>query len=171
MLSDGSLTNEITRPRGACWQNFRHPAEPRAVDRRPLYECVVTHYAAVNAKAEQLDRLTHDLAESTDWSGYLPSGRAVPSAGGNGIRAGGGRRNDRRSLAHALPRRHSSRWRTRRSRLQTPRGEARAGGFWRWSCKQRHYSDCLRLECTPASKNLKKCHQTSGSAQESPNVD
>lgn len=70
MLSDGSLTNEITRPRGACWQNFRHPAEPRAVDRRPLYECVVTHYAAVNAKAEQLDRLTHDLAESTDWSGY-----------------------------------------------------------------------------------------------------
>ena len=78
---------------------------------------------------------------------------------------------DRRSLAHALPRRHSSRWRTRRSRLQTPRGEARAGGFWRWSCKQRHYSDCLRLECTQASRNLKTCHETSGSAQESPNVD
>jgi DNA-binding GntR family transcriptional regulator len=45
----------------------------RLVDRRLLFECAVTHYAAVNATAEQLDeldRLTKDMAESTDWSDY-----------------------------------------------------------------------------------------------------
>jgi DNA-binding GntR family transcriptional regulator len=53
------------------------PAESQAVnrlvDRRLLFECAVTHYAAVNATAEQLDeldRLTKDMAESTDWSDY-----------------------------------------------------------------------------------------------------
>lgn len=53
------------------------PAESQAVnrlvDRRLLYECAVTHYAAVNATAEQLDeleRLTRDMAEATDWSVY-----------------------------------------------------------------------------------------------------
>lgn len=70
MLSDWSLTNEITLPAERAGRTFDIPAESRAVDRRPLCECVVTHYAAVNATAEQLDQLTHDLAESTDWSGY-----------------------------------------------------------------------------------------------------
>ena len=53
------------------------PAESQAVnrlvDRRLLFECAVTHYAAVNATAEQLDeleRLTQEMAESTDWSYY-----------------------------------------------------------------------------------------------------
>lgn len=53
------------------------PAESQAVnrlvDRRLLFECAVTHYAAVNATAEQLDeleRLTRDMAEATDWSVY-----------------------------------------------------------------------------------------------------
>ena len=53
------------------------PAESQAVnrlvDRRLLFECAVTHYAAVNATPEQLDeleRLTHEMAESTDWSYY-----------------------------------------------------------------------------------------------------
>jgi hypothetical protein len=55
------------------------------VDRRLLFECAVTHYAAVNATAEQLDeleRLTRDMAASTDWSYYHQDGRAVPPAGG-----------------------------------------------------------------------------------------
>jgi DNA-binding GntR family transcriptional regulator len=45
----------------------------RLVDRRLLFECAVTHYAAVNATAEQLDeleQLTRDMAKSTDWSAY-----------------------------------------------------------------------------------------------------
>lgn len=45
----------------------------RLVDRRLLFECAVTHYAANNATAEklgQLDRLTQDIADSTDWSDY-----------------------------------------------------------------------------------------------------
>lgn len=45
----------------------------RLVDRRLLSECAVTHYAAFNATAEQLDeleRLTRLMAESADWSGY-----------------------------------------------------------------------------------------------------
>ncbi len=53
------------------------PAESQAVnrlvDRRLLFECAVTHYAAVNATPEQLDeldRLTREMAESTDWSYY-----------------------------------------------------------------------------------------------------
>ncbi|TLM71618.1 FadR/GntR family transcriptional regulator [Pseudarthrobacter sp. NamB4] len=53
------------------------PAESQAVnrlvDRRLLFECAVTHYAAVNATASQLDeleRLTRDMAEATDWSVY-----------------------------------------------------------------------------------------------------
>jgi DNA-binding FadR family transcriptional regulator len=53
------------------------PAESQAVnrlvDRRLLFECAVTHYAAVNATAEQLDkleRLTRDMAASTDWAAY-----------------------------------------------------------------------------------------------------
>lgn len=53
------------------------PAESRAVnllvDQRLLFECAVTHYAAVNATTEQLnelERLTHDMAESSDWARY-----------------------------------------------------------------------------------------------------
>jgi DNA-binding FadR family transcriptional regulator len=53
------------------------PAESQAVnrlvDRRLLFECAVTHYAAVNATAEQLDELdllTRKMAESSDWSYY-----------------------------------------------------------------------------------------------------
>lgn len=30
----------------------------------------VTHYAAINATPDQLDRLTRDMAESSDWSDY-----------------------------------------------------------------------------------------------------
>ncbi|GAA3404643.1 GntR family transcriptional regulator [Pseudarthrobacter polychromogenes] len=53
------------------------PAESQAVnrlvDRRLLFECAVTHYAAVNATPDQLDeleRLTREMAEATDWSAY-----------------------------------------------------------------------------------------------------
>ncbi len=53
------------------------PAETEAVnrlvDRRLLFECAVTHYAAINATASQLDeleRLTGEMASSTDWSAY-----------------------------------------------------------------------------------------------------
>ncbi len=53
------------------------PAESQAVnrlvDRRLLFECAVTHYAPLNATAEQLDeldRLTRDMAGSADWSDY-----------------------------------------------------------------------------------------------------
>ncbi|WP_149957196.1 FadR/GntR family transcriptional regulator [Zafaria cholistanensis] len=53
------------------------PAESQAahrlVDRRLLFECAVTHYAAVNATAEQLEelgRLTAEMAASTNWSDY-----------------------------------------------------------------------------------------------------
>jgi len=53
------------------------PAESQAVnrlvDRRLLFECAVTHYAAVNATTEQLDeleRLTREMADSSDWSYY-----------------------------------------------------------------------------------------------------
>ncbi|MGN7198571.1 FCD domain-containing protein [Arthrobacter sp. SAFR-044] len=45
----------------------------RLVDRRLLFECAVTHYAAVNATTEQLDeleRLTQKMAESSDRSYY-----------------------------------------------------------------------------------------------------
>ncbi|WP_231511318.1 FadR/GntR family transcriptional regulator [Arthrobacter sp. UNC362MFTsu5.1] len=45
----------------------------RFVDRRLLFECAVTHYATLNATAEQLDeldRLMHEMAESSDWSDY-----------------------------------------------------------------------------------------------------
>ncbi|WP_258064452.1 FadR/GntR family transcriptional regulator [Arthrobacter sp. ZGTC131] len=64
-------------PRSVLAKLSASPAESQAVnrlvDRRLLFECAVTHYAAVNATAEQLDeldRLTHDMAESTDWSDY-----------------------------------------------------------------------------------------------------
>ena len=43
------------------------------MDRKLLFECAMTHYAAINAsteKLDQLDRLTRDMAESTDWSDY-----------------------------------------------------------------------------------------------------
>jgi DNA-binding FadR family transcriptional regulator len=53
------------------------PAESQAVnrlvDRRLLFECAVTHYAAVNATSEQLDELellTREMAKATDWSYY-----------------------------------------------------------------------------------------------------
>lgn len=45
----------------------------RLVDRRLLFECAVTHYAAANASAGQLDeleRLTAVMAASTSWSDY-----------------------------------------------------------------------------------------------------
>jgi DNA-binding GntR family transcriptional regulator len=53
------------------------PAESQAVhrlvDRRLLFECAVTHYAAANATAgqlEELERLTVEMAGSTNWSDY-----------------------------------------------------------------------------------------------------
>lgn len=53
------------------------PAESQAVnrlvDRRLLFECAVTPYAAVNATTEQLDemeRLTKEMAGAGDWSYY-----------------------------------------------------------------------------------------------------
>ncbi|MDP9695350.1 UNVERIFIED_ORG: DNA-binding FadR family transcriptional regulator [Arthrobacter globiformis] len=64
-------------PRDVLAELTASPAESQAVnrlvDRRLLFECAVTHYAAVNATAEQLDeleKLTREMAESTDWSGY-----------------------------------------------------------------------------------------------------
>lgn len=64
-------------PAAVLAQLSASPAESQAVnrlvDRRLLFECAVTHYAAVNATAEQLDeleRLTHEMAESSDWSYY-----------------------------------------------------------------------------------------------------
>ena len=64
-------------PRNVLAELTASPAESQAVnrlvDRRLLFECAVTHYAALNATAEQLDeldRLTRDMAESADWSGY-----------------------------------------------------------------------------------------------------
>ena len=64
-------------PQGVLSELCASPAESRAVnrmvDRRLLFECTVTHYAAVHATAEQLDdleRLTYDMAESKDWSEY-----------------------------------------------------------------------------------------------------
>ncbi|MCZ2401999.1 FadR family transcriptional regulator [Paenarthrobacter sp. Z7-10] len=64
-------------PRSVLAELSASPGESRAVnrmvDRRLLFECAVTHYAAVNATTEQLDeleRLTHDMAESADWSDY-----------------------------------------------------------------------------------------------------
>ena len=64
-------------PRDVLAELTASPAESQAVnrlvDRRLLFECAVTHYAALNASAEQLDeleRLTREMAESTDWSAY-----------------------------------------------------------------------------------------------------
>jgi len=60
-------------PRNVLAELTASPAVNRLVDRRLLFECAVTHYAALNATAEQLDeldRLTRDMAESADWSGY-----------------------------------------------------------------------------------------------------
>ena len=64
-------------PRDVLAELTASPAESQAVnrlvDRRLLFECAVTHYAALNATAQQLDeldRLTHSMAESADWSGY-----------------------------------------------------------------------------------------------------
>jgi DNA-binding FadR family transcriptional regulator len=45
----------------------------RLVDRRLLFECAVTHYAALNASEEQLEelgRLTERMAAATGWSEY-----------------------------------------------------------------------------------------------------
>ena len=45
----------------------------RLVDRRLLFECAVTHYAAANASVEQLEeleRLTAEMAATTNWSDY-----------------------------------------------------------------------------------------------------
>ena len=56
------------------------PAESQAVnklvDRRLLFECAVTHYAALNATAERLDeleQLTRDMAAAANWSDYHQS--------------------------------------------------------------------------------------------------
>lgn len=64
-------------PRGVLSELCASPAESRAVnrmvDRRLLFECTVAHYAAARVTAEQLDeleRLTHDMAKSKDWSEY-----------------------------------------------------------------------------------------------------
>ncbi|NKX49646.1 FadR family transcriptional regulator [Arthrobacter deserti] len=45
----------------------------RLVDRRLLFECAVTHYAAVHvtaAQLEELEQLTAEMAASTNWSDY-----------------------------------------------------------------------------------------------------
>ncbi|MCA4135292.1 FadR/GntR family transcriptional regulator [Arthrobacter sp. M4] len=64
-------------PRKVLAELVASPAESRAVnrlvDRRLLFECAVTHYAAVNATAGQLDeleRLTREMASSSNWSEY-----------------------------------------------------------------------------------------------------
>lgn len=64
-------------PTGVLASLSASPAESQAVnrlvDRRLLFECAVTHYAAVNATVEQVDeleRLTREMAEATDWSVY-----------------------------------------------------------------------------------------------------
>ncbi|RNL52752.1 FadR/GntR family transcriptional regulator [Arthrobacter oryzae] len=64
-------------PRQVLAELAASPAESEAVnrlvDRRLLFECAVTHYAAVNVTAGQLDeleRLTGEMAECTDWSAY-----------------------------------------------------------------------------------------------------
>lgn len=64
-------------PRNVLEQLAASPAESlavnRLVDRRLLFECAVTHFAAVNATAAQLDeleRLTHEMAGSSNWSEY-----------------------------------------------------------------------------------------------------
>ena len=56
------------------------PAESQAVnrlvDRKLLFECAMTHYAAINAtteKLDQLERLPRDMAESTERSDYHPA--------------------------------------------------------------------------------------------------
>lgn len=53
------------------------PAESQAVnrlvDQRLLFECAVTHYAAANATPKQVDELellTRDMADATNWSDY-----------------------------------------------------------------------------------------------------
>ncbi|WP_411375686.1 FadR/GntR family transcriptional regulator [Arthrobacter sp. MPF02] len=67
-------------PRDVLAELSASPAESRAVnrlvDRRLLFECAVTHYAAVNATAGQLDeleRLTRDMAAAANWSDYHQS--------------------------------------------------------------------------------------------------
>ncbi|UKA63529.1 FadR/GntR family transcriptional regulator [Arthrobacter sp. FW306-04-A] len=64
-------------PRTVLDELAASPAESHAVnrlvDRRLLFECAVTHFAVVNADAGQLDeleRLTHEMAGSTNWSEY-----------------------------------------------------------------------------------------------------
>jgi DNA-binding FadR family transcriptional regulator len=64
-------------PRAVLAELAASPAESHAVnklvDRRMLFECAVTHYAAVNATAEHLDeleRLTGDMAAAGNWSDY-----------------------------------------------------------------------------------------------------
>jgi DNA-binding FadR family transcriptional regulator len=64
-------------PRSVLAELSASPAESRSVnrlvDRRLLFECAVTHFAAVNATIQQLDeleRLTHEMAGSTNWSDY-----------------------------------------------------------------------------------------------------
>lgn len=56
------------------------PAQSRAVNRlvdwRLPFECAATHYATLNATAEQLDeleRLSREMAESSDWSDWPSS--------------------------------------------------------------------------------------------------
>lgn len=63
------------------------PAESHAVnrlvDRRLLFECAVTHYAALKATTSQLDeldRLTRDMA--TDWSVYHQADERFHQLGG-----------------------------------------------------------------------------------------
>ncbi|MFD1213894.1 FadR/GntR family transcriptional regulator [Arthrobacter sp. GCM10027362] len=64
-------------PREVLRELTASPAESqqvhRLVDRRLLFECAVTHYAAVNATAEQLEeleRLTAEMAAAANWSDY-----------------------------------------------------------------------------------------------------
>lgn len=77
----GAIWPILTHPRRLATRAPRYlaalpsPAESQAVnrlaDRRLLFECAMTHYAAVNATTEQLDeldRLTRDTAGATDWS-------------------------------------------------------------------------------------------------------
>ncbi|NKX54304.1 FadR/GntR family transcriptional regulator [Arthrobacter mobilis] len=64
-------------PQAVLQELSASPAESQAVhrlvDRRLLFECAVTHYAAANASPGQLaelERLTGEMAASTNWSDY-----------------------------------------------------------------------------------------------------
>ncbi|MFL4473054.1 FadR/GntR family transcriptional regulator [Paeniglutamicibacter sp. MACA_103] len=74
---DGGTFVADEPPQSVLAELSASPAESRAVnrlvDQRLLFECAVTHYAAANATTRQLDeldRLTRDMADSTNWSDY-----------------------------------------------------------------------------------------------------